>query len=82
MDGQTCENCIFWKLLHFYEDKEIEETTEGYCRRYPPVINQTVIEIGAEGDGIDACEEAARKSSWDQPVTFPDQWCGEWKAKE
>lgn len=82
MHSKTCEDCFFWELLSRWEDREIEETTEGYCRRYPPVINQTFVEINADGDSVQACEESADKCSWSQPVTFPDDWCGEWKEKE
>lgn len=60
-----CNNCRFWQRKADFETRDVErQLGAGWCYRYPPVP----VYCGAE-------EEIA--TYW--PVTFPEEWCGEFK---
>lgn len=62
-----CETCVFWKRKN-----DISEA--GRCRRYAPKpINWFVPDSGEEDDA-----EPTPEAVW--PVTWNDDWCGEWQS--
>lgn len=72
-----CRTCKYWELMR--GEKNIhEDDREGYCRRFPPVLDigymatQYIIEDEVEfptGDSF---------GFWQQPVVLALDWCGEY----
>ena len=67
MNDEMCLNCRFWDPY----DKEPEKVVlaQGLCRRYPPNVR-----IKGEYDrGVQLMT---------QPMTYDEEWCGEWRGKD
>jgi len=76
MADQYCDNCRFW-LGNSYRTEDYQPQREA-CRRYPPM--RLIMEDCLDGDVIGHVDKS---SSWWQPITECDDWCGEWQeAKE
>lgn len=82
MSEETCRTCRFWVKQRIHRDSDVAE-----CHRYPPVLNnQSVaarqVDRDKEHGEFAANETAARDACvWALPVTFIDDFCGEWQAK-
>lgn len=64
MNGEKCCRCVFW-LNHDAECSDL-----GECHRYPP--RMAVENVGGVFETI-----RPQDGGW--PLTFPDDWCGEFK---
>jgi hypothetical protein len=75
-DKEACKFCIYWrdKTFSIEDDKHIAK-----CKRYPPQLN--TFEDGIRFNAGEAGAEAER-FCWYQPVTYDDDWCGEFKPKK
>ena len=75
---ERCDTCRFWIGLGNSES--------GKCHRYPPVINPAVAakiaEENPEDDSITLGFEHASPKLFHSPVTWDDDFCGEWQAKQ
>ena len=56
-----CKDCKWW-------DKFQEDGTNGFCHRYPPIVNITGVFKNVD--------------IWDRPEVFSDDWCGEFEQKQ
>ena len=65
---ENCKGCRFW--LNW----DAENTNFGECHRFPPRM-MTVRECGPEGPS--AATVRPEDGGW--PLTYPDDWCGEFK---
>lgn len=67
--GERCVACYFWSQMFpgALDPSEGSDDPWGFCRRYPPTLRDRVPLRDAE--------------DYEQPRTFADEWCGEWKAK-
>ena len=61
---ETCLNCRFWLPLD--ESQPPDPISEGECRRFPPSL--------PTGE-----EDSRGLALVTYPMTFGDEWCGEWK---
>lgn len=78
---ERCETCRFWNT----ESNQIAQSEtnvggKGTCQRMPPLIsdayNRALLrEAERDVDSEDSEESAGR--AW--PVTWDDDWCGEWQ---
>lgn len=76
MNGRMCMDCRYWDAY----DVDPDSISEGVCRRYPPYVP-----IFAMGDG--PLKDARIEMTTDTPLmgypmTFGDEWCGEWKPRK
>lgn len=77
MGDQYCDNCRFWNG-NSYRIEDYRPQRES-CRRFPP-MRLIMDDCDSPRDVID---HADKDSSWWQPITNCDDWCGEWQeAKE
>lgn len=84
MKDQSCGNC------HFYEESNGDNTKQGVCHRYPPVVVSAALEVlirdhgSTEPDDIttDLFNEMWSPTCASQPPVEPEGWCGEWEPKE
>ena len=69
--GQNCRNCRFWRQFTG-SDSEYERgvAVTGFCRRYPPWVTETHVEV-LSGSPFELAEHVC---------TYPTAWCGEWQA--
>lgn len=77
MSEPRCETCRFW-------DGEPAENvdSEATCRRFPPTLNTTVVDLWAE-DHCDGDVEAPHNAfAWVFPTVNADDWCGEHQPKQ
>jgi hypothetical protein len=87
---ELCKNCRWWDPLvkegSIYQHDYIEQTRKtneyvlnsGLCRRYPPGILPVFYEFER-----DECREfRAGEHETASPVTYADEWCGEFKPKQ
>jgi hypothetical protein len=65
---ENCQGCRFW--LNW----DTEYTNLGECHRFPPRM-MTVRESGPEGPTT----ATVRPEDGGWSLTFPDDWCGEFK---
>jgi hypothetical protein len=65
---EQCNGCRFW--LNW----DSEDTNLGECHRFPPRM-ATVNRSGTEGDST----ATARPEDGGWPLTYPDDWCGEFQ---
>jgi hypothetical protein len=65
---ENCKGCRFW--LNW----DAEETNLGECHRFPPRM-ATVPRSGAESTYMATLRPA--DGGW--PLTYPDDWCGEFQ---
>lgn len=74
MKDEACSECKFWPdpIPPGTSSLEVEDL-EGRCRRHPPVYVGTDSEPRANAIQC-ACH-------WVQPVTFGNDWCGEFRRK-
>jgi hypothetical protein len=80
MAGEICSACRFWRRLEqdadefgFARDYEVPDGSTGVCRRYPPSTRRADIDHASSHSW-----DAARGAYW--PVTWDDDWCGEFDA--
>jgi hypothetical protein len=75
---ECCGNCRFYDPLP-------KEPEEGTCRHYPPVLVEVALKAVAKerdsGDAFDRLWGARNCASW-QPMTYSENWCGEWQAEK
>jgi len=69
MPEQRCENCRYWGSDGPCPDELVHP---GYCRRFPPIILQ-------DRDGDESIDSYGRGCDSFYPITFHDDWCGEWQ---
>jgi len=65
---EHCKGCRFW--LNW----DTEDTNLGECHRFPPRM-ATVRESGPEGPTT----ATVRPEDGGWPLTYPDDWCGEFQ---
>jgi hypothetical protein len=65
---ENCKGCRFW--LNW----DTEDTNLGECHRFPPRM-MTVRETGPEGPST----ATVRPEDGGWPLTYPDDWCGEFQ---
>ena len=76
MEGKSCENCQFWKLL-----PQDPEHNTGLCQRHAPTIDAAVARAMWE---VDDRRPMGRITTADQlasgfwPLTMLNGWCGEY----
>lgn len=81
-DQPRCDACRFWARHPGDALASEADDVSGTCRRFPPVLNNTIVAISAEEDSVQAAEDANREmSSWAWPVTCGCDWCGEFQPK-
>lgn len=70
MSERNCEHCRFWNEFTDIHPAPVGQHT-GQCRRYPPVIVYPfeMHDVMPADCGF-----------W--PLTRPEDWCGEFQAKE
>ena len=72
----VCANCRWWEV----SEKQFEEyrcLAEGWCHRYPPSVPLT---SHINDTGIPSLVEPRFETmSMGYPVTFAEEWCGEFK---
>ncbi len=73
--NQQCDGCKFWKHR---EDKDDIEPI-GHCRRFPPSLASLEEEPGEPAKNAASILEPYH---FRFPVTFHDDWCGEFKPKQ
>lgn len=81
-----CLNCKWWELDEESNDMSLVEA-DGYCHRYPPVMNHTQISTEAsdnrkykdDPDNEDPRLIAGMFYAWSFPVVEGKQFCGEWQ---
>lgn len=67
---ETCGNCRWWANV------DTESSGLGECHRYPPrMATDMVIEIGIPH------WDTVRPQDGGWPLTFEDDFCGEWAGK-
>jgi hypothetical protein len=64
----NCKGCRFW--LNW----DTEDTNMGECHRFPPRM-ATVQASGSEGPS----KMTVRPEDGGWPLTYPDDWCGEFQ---
>jgi hypothetical protein len=65
---EQCAGCRFW--LNW----DTENTNLGECHRYPPRM------VTVQGSDPDVpTTETARPENGGWPLTYPDDWCGEFQ---
>lgn len=83
MTKRTCAGCIHWDR---YEGGESSLSTDkGDCRRYPPLISETLLKrcmpgLSVDMSGYDIELDIYTASAW--PVTHESSLCGEFSAGE
>lgn len=70
MEKPRCANCRFWWDESFVDALGRNETKEGDCRRYPPVLVR-----------LPCIDENAEQRHFAFPVTYNDDCCGEWQKR-
>lgn len=80
MITEGCASCRFWKQLDPDGDSadadggyEVTEFGTGLCRRLPPASRRTELESSLNS------MDAARTAFW--PVTWDEDWCGEFETR-
>jgi hypothetical protein len=63
---ETYRSCRFWRELDRLVD--MPSKSWGVCRRYPP------------SEKFEDDENDMEMGDW--PLTWNDQWCGEWQRRE
>lgn len=76
MSSEQCRSCRFW-----FRDEDTEQTHIGHCRRFPPVMVGEVLAHSAVDVGSTPTDEAFDPVAWYFPITFEDQWCGEYQRE-
>jgi len=66
LNGEMCLNCRFWDPYDSNPDNVC--LAQGDCRRFPP--NVPVVNEYDRGVQL-----------MTHPMTFDEEWCGEWKPK-
>jgi hypothetical protein len=89
--AEECLNCRYW--FRWWEEGD-ETPGSSWCRRYPPVLAENVMEQlvqdhkedkGRDGDPSitdDYFLAAEETYSWQFPKTLEEAWCGEWRPIE
>lgn len=65
---EHCKGCRFW--LNW----DTEDSNLGECHRYPPRMAAV---LGGGTDGPSAASVRPEDGGW--PLTYPDDWCGEFQ---
>jgi hypothetical protein len=74
-----CDTCRFWERLpRGHQDTEELDEQGGTCRRFPPLMDITML-MGL--DRVEAKELVWKAEGYIFPVSWADNWCGEWQAK-
>ena len=80
----TCETCRWWDVADGDVVRAVKDEFSGQCRRYPPVLNHTVVYLMSQDESNpDSCQlddaenEAGRWTAWKFPSTQYDDFCGE-----
>jgi len=80
----TCETCRWWDVADGDVVRAVKDEFSGQCRRYPPVLNHTVVYLMSQDESNpDSCQlddaenEAGRWTAWKFPSTQHGDWCGE-----
>jgi hypothetical protein len=73
---ERCGACKWWT------NHDAKNSDLGECRRYPPAMGLSVRSFpppsGPDGPALDTVRP--QDGGW--PLTFPDDWCGEWAPVE
>lgn len=75
MSEKRCGDCQFW-------EEEGENTGDGQCHRYPPVLNLVALKWWVRHRKMGVGEVAMKSLPWYRPVADCDDWCGEFRPRE
>jgi hypothetical protein len=65
------------KLCRFWLNWDTEDTNLGECHRFPPRMAAT---LESSSEGPSATTVRPEDGGW--PLTYPDDWCGEFQPRQ
>ena len=76
----NCETCKFWDQSCSPQSKRkaerrLHDAESGLCRRYPAALDATYAPNMEDKDLV-----TESPTAFVQPLTWGDDWCGEWVA--
>lgn len=85
MGDECCENCRFWVRTQGDEVTSddaaaINVDCIGFCKRLPPAVDFVFLRTLAKGNN-ELTPISDRYDCTIFPVTWADDWCGEYKPK-
>lgn len=84
---EQCNRCRFWLADPKSPEFDDEPFARGSCRRYPPKLSDHMAAItigmprfGELSDPGDVADSSSVFEACLLPVTFCDDWCGEYQS--